>query len=76
MPEREPEEQLERTGDELEERLSSLDENLDDARQKADERRRAHEGLEEGAGDWEDTEGNVQGADPEGTKEDEQPDTG
>jgi hypothetical protein len=61
-----PEEQLERTGDELKERLEKLDDHIDDARQEAKARREESDPGEGVAGDWEDTDDDAGGEDPEG----------
>ena len=47
-----PEEQLERTGDELKERLETLDDHIDDARQEARARREESGPAEDDAGSW------------------------
>ena len=61
----EPDRDLERSGDELEERLERLDEHIDDSKKEASAR--AEEGndpLEDAAGDWEDTDDAAGGEDP------------
>ena len=49
-----PDEQLERTGDELEERLDKLDDRIDDARQEAKARREEADPGENGEDGWND----------------------
>jgi hypothetical protein len=62
-----PDKQLEHTGDELEERLDRLDENIDDARKEATARSEENDDpFEDVAGDWEDTDDDAGGEDPEG----------
>jgi hypothetical protein len=60
-----PERDLERTGDELEERLGHLDEDIDVARKEAQARSEEQDPFEDAAGDWEDTEDDSGGEDPE-----------
>ena len=63
----EPEGNLERTGDELEERLDRLDEHIDESRKEATARSEENEDpFENVAGDWEDTDDAAGGEDPEG----------
>lgn len=59
-----PERALERTGDELEERLGRLDEHIGDARQAAQSRREEADPAAQAAGDWEDTDDDSGGDDP------------
>ena len=62
-----PDQHLERTGEELEQRLDRLDDDLDDARKEASARSEQNEDpFENAAGDWEDTEDDAGGEDPEG----------
>ena len=60
-----PDHDLERTGDELEERIHSLDDHIDDARQEARTRAEEQDPFEDVAGDWEDTDDEAGGEDPE-----------
>jgi hypothetical protein len=62
-----PDHDLERTGDELEERLDRLDEDIDESHKVAKARAEQDEDpFEDVAGDWEDTEDDAGGEDPEG----------
>jgi hypothetical protein len=61
-----PERELERTGDELAERLDDVDDRIDDARQEAKARREESHPEEDAAGDWEDTDDDAGGQDAEG----------
>jgi hypothetical protein len=62
-----PDRSLEQTGDELEERIDRLDDDIDESRQKATARSEENEDpFEDVAGDWEDTEDDAGGEDPEG----------
>jgi hypothetical protein len=62
-----PDRDLKRTGDELEERLERLDEDIVESRKQAETRSEENEDpFEEAAGDWEDTEDAGGGEDPEG----------
>lgn len=62
-----PDQNLERSGDELEERLDRLDDDIDDARKEASARSEQNEDpFENAAGDWEDTDDDAGGEDPEG----------
>jgi hypothetical protein len=61
-----PERKLERTGDELEERIGRLDDHIDDARQEAKARREGSGPEEDVAGDWEDTDDDAGGQAPDG----------
>jgi hypothetical protein len=61
-----PDRELERTGDELEERIERLDDHIDDARQEAKARREESDPGEHVAGDWEDTDDAAGGEDAEG----------
>jgi hypothetical protein len=62
-----PDRDLERTGDELEERLDDLDEKIDESRKEATARaEQDQDPFEEVAGDWEDTDDDAGGEDPEG----------
>jgi hypothetical protein len=61
-----PERKLERTGDELEERIDTLDDRIDDARQEAKARREESHPEEDVAGDWEDTDDDAGGQDASG----------
>jgi hypothetical protein len=60
-----PDSALERTGDELEERLETLDDHIGEARQEAKARSEDPDPFEEAAGDWEDTDDDSGGEDPE-----------
>ena len=63
----EPERNLKQTGDELEERLDRLDEHIDESRKEATARSEQNEDpFEDVAGDWEDTDDDAGGEDPEG----------
>ena len=55
---------LERSGDELEERLETLDDHIDDARQEATARSEDTDDLDDVAGDWEDSDDASGGEDP------------
>jgi sugar-specific transcriptional regulator TrmB len=62
-----PENELEHTGDELEERIDRLDERIDESKKEASARSQENDDpFEEAAGDWEDTDDNSGGEDPEG----------
>jgi sugar-specific transcriptional regulator TrmB len=62
-----PEQNLERTGDELEERLDKLDDKIDESRKEASARSEQNEDpFENVAGDWEDTDDDAGGEDAEG----------
>jgi hypothetical protein len=66
-PGRDAEQQLEHTADELEHRIGRLDDHIDDAKEKAAERREEAEATQQVAGDWEDTKPDQPGGDdPEG----------
>jgi hypothetical protein len=67
-----PEHDLERTGDELEERLGQLDDNIDTARKEAKARSEDQDPSEDVAGDWEDTDDDSGGGDPEAFDDPEQ----
>jgi hypothetical protein len=58
-----PERALESSGDELEERLETLDDHIGEARQEAKARR---EDQDDVIGDWEDTDDDSGGEDAEG----------
>ena len=61
-----PDKNLKRSGDELEERLDHLDENIDDARKEATARSQENDDpFEDAAGDWEDTDDDAGVEDPE-----------
>jgi hypothetical protein len=63
----EPDRDLEKTGDELEERIDRLDDHIDESRKEATARSQENEDpFEEVAGDWEDTDDDAGGEDPEG----------
>jgi septal ring factor EnvC (AmiA/AmiB activator) len=68
-----PDDQLERSADELEHDLHKLEDHISDAEQAAKARREEAEAPGETvAGDWEDTRGTPsQGEDPEGAFDDE-----
>jgi hypothetical protein len=59
-----PEEQLQRGGDELQERLHHVDEDIDAAKRQLRARREGDGPLAEVAGDWEDTDDDSGGDDP------------
>jgi hypothetical protein len=59
-----PERELKRTGDELEERIDHLDDRIGEARREAQARHEDQDPLEETAGDWEDTDDDAGGEDP------------
>jgi hypothetical protein len=61
-----PERELERSGDELEERIDHLDDRIGDARQEAKARREDSSPGEDAAGDWEDTDDDSGGEDATG----------
>lgn len=62
-----PDTNLERTGDEMEERLDRLDDHIDESRKEAKARSEQNENpFEDVAGDWEDTDDDAGGEDPEG----------
>jgi hypothetical protein len=60
-----PEQDLERTGDELEERLGRLDDHIGEAQQEAKARAEDEDPFEDAAGDWEETDDDAGGEDPE-----------
>ena len=61
-----PDHSLEHTGDELEERLDRLDDHIDESRGVAKARSEENEDpFEDVAGDWEDTDDDAGGEDPE-----------
>jgi hypothetical protein len=60
-----PDRDLERTGDELEERIDHLDDQIDEARKEAHTRAEEQDPFEDVAGDWEDTDDDSGGEDPE-----------
>jgi hypothetical protein len=58
---------LEHTGDELEERIERLDDHIEESRKEATARSEENEDpFEDVAGDWEDTDDDAGGEDPEG----------
>ena len=59
-----PEHDLEHTGDELEDRLGQLDDDIDTARKEAQARSEDQDSSEDEAGDWEDTDDDSGGEDP------------
>jgi hypothetical protein len=62
-----PDHDLERTGDELEERLGRLDGEIDETKKELRARKETDEDpFSETAGDWEDTDDDAGGEDPEG----------
>jgi hypothetical protein len=61
---RDPEEQMQRGADELEERLDHLGEDIDDARRELRARQEDADIGEDVAGDWEDTDDDTGGDDP------------
>jgi hypothetical protein len=62
----EAENDLERTGDELEERLDNLDDKIDKSKHEAQARSEDTDPFEDAAGDWEDTDDDAGGDDPAG----------
>ena len=63
----EPDRDLEKTGDELEERIDRLDDHIDESRKEASAHSEQNEDpFEDVAGDWEDTDDDAGGEDPEG----------
>jgi hypothetical protein len=66
MAQRDPEHDLQRTTDELEERLGRLEGHLGEAEAKAETRRREDVGVEETAGDFEEVHDEAGGEDPSG----------
>jgi hypothetical protein len=60
-----PDHDLERTGDELEERIERLDDEIGQAHQEAEARSEDPDPFEDAAGDWEDTDDAAGGEDPE-----------
>ena len=66
-PGAEAERRLERSADELDDRIDRLGDHIDDAKQKAEVRREEAEASRQVAGDWEDTEPDRPGGDdPQG----------
>ena len=62
-----PEHDLEHTGDELEERIERIDDNIEESRKEASARsEQNNDPFEETAGDWEDTDDASGGEDPKG----------
>jgi hypothetical protein len=61
-----PDRDLARSGDELEERIDKLDEHIDDSKRELRARREDTDPGEDVAGDWEDTEDDAGGEDPAG----------
>ena len=59
-----PDHDLERTGDELEERIERLDDEIGQAHREAELRHEDQDPIEETAGDWEDTDDDAGGEDP------------
>jgi hypothetical protein len=60
-----PEHDLERSGDELEERIERLDDEIGEAHQEAKARSEDPDPFEDVAGDFEDTDDDAGGEDPE-----------
>jgi hypothetical protein len=61
-----PDQDLEHTGDELEERIERLDDHIDESRKEASARGQENEDpFEDVAGDWEDTDDDAGGEDPD-----------
>ena len=60
-----PEQDLERSGDELEERIDRLDEHIGEAKQEAKARAEDEDPFEDAEGDWEETDDAAGGEDPE-----------
>jgi hypothetical protein len=60
-----PDHDLERTGEELEERIERLDDEIGQAHHEADARSEDPDPFEDAAGDWEDTDDDAGGEDPE-----------
>jgi hypothetical protein len=71
MPERPPEQQIERTTQDLREDLGQLDEHIDEAKRKLEDRREdADQQFESSAGNWEQEDSNApDGDDPVGAAE-------
>ncbi|HEU4978832.1 MAG TPA: hypothetical protein VFT42_08055 [Solirubrobacteraceae bacterium] len=65
-PKTDPEQALQRGGDELEERLHHVDEDIDEAKKQLRARREGDGPLDDVAGDWEDTDDAGGGEDPSG----------
>jgi len=61
-----PERELKRSGDELEERIDRLDDHIGEAHQEAHARREEQDPFEDAAGDFEDTDDDAGGEDPAG----------
>jgi len=62
-----PDQNLERTGDELEERIDRLDDRIDESRKEASARSEENaDPFENVAGDWEETDDDAGGEDPQG----------
>ena len=74
MAERDPEARLERTADELEERLGRLDEHVGEAKAKAAERAGDADVGEDAVGDFEEVHDEAGGEDPSGAGEDKDDD--
>ena len=63
----EPDRDLKKSGDELEERLERLDEHIDESRKEATARSEENEDpFKDAAGDWEETDDDAGGKDPDG----------
>jgi hypothetical protein len=61
-----PDRELERAGDELEQGIERVDDRIDEARQEAQARREEQDPFEDAAGDFEDTDDDAGGEDPSG----------
>jgi hypothetical protein len=61
-----PEVELERAGDELEERIDHLDDHIGEAKQEAQARREEQDPFEDATGNLEDTDDDAGGEDPSG----------
>jgi hypothetical protein len=59
-----PERELQRSGDELEERIQRVEGDIDEAKKQLRARREEDGPLEEVAGDWEDSDDDTGGEDP------------
>ena len=69
MAQRDPDTNLQRTTDELEERLGRLGDHIDEAEQKAEARRRDDAGVDDAVGDYEEVHDETGGEDPAGAGE-------
>jgi hypothetical protein len=69
MEQRDPDTNLQRTTDELEERLGRLSDHIDEAERKAEVRRREDAGVDDAIGDYEEVHDESGGEDPSGAGE-------